>query len=48
MLKSFYKKTKRGRILKINQERYLRNDINCGLEKCPLCEEQSQYFFYFF
>ena len=35
--KTFYRKTKRGKILKVVREHYLRVDIWCGIEKCPSC-----------
>ncbi|KAF6023062.1 DIS3 [Bugula neritina] len=43
MLKSkvFVKKTKRGGILKIVREHYLRDDILCGFESCELCYKRK-------
>lgn len=40
MLKSkvFLKKTKRGGVLKIVREHYLRDDITCGHPSCTKCE----------
>ncbi|CAE6442699.1 unnamed protein product [Rhizoctonia solani] len=35
--RKFYKKTARGKVLKVLRERYVRDDIQCGIEKCPLC-----------
>ena len=35
--KVFLKKTKRGKILKIVREHYLRDDIWCGSEVCDGC-----------
>ena len=32
------KKTKRGRIIKIVREHYLRDDITCGSEICEKCD----------
>nr|XP_045614320.1 exosome complex exonuclease RRP44-like [Procambarus clarkii] len=37
-LKVFYKKTKKGNIIKIVREHYLRDDVWCGLEGCGMCE----------
>jgi exosome complex exonuclease DIS3/RRP44 len=34
--KSFVKKTKRGSVVKVVKEHYLRDDIGCGSEKCRL------------
>lgn len=44
MLKSkvFLKKTKRGGILKIVREHYLRDDILCGYPLCPKCSEEDE------
>ena len=41
MLKSrtFVKKTRRGGILKIVREHYLRDDVWCGLVRCSVCEQ---------
>ncbi|XP_033754703.1 exosome complex exonuclease RRP44-like [Pecten maximus] len=36
--KTFVKKTKRGKILKIVREHYLRDDISCGSESCQICD----------
>ncbi|XP_060081285.1 exosome complex exonuclease RRP44-like [Ylistrum balloti] len=36
--KTFVKKTKRGRIIKIVREHYLRDDITCGSESCQTCD----------
>ena len=35
--KIFYRKTKKGNILKIVREHYLRDDIFCGLKSCDIC-----------
>eukprot|EP00055_Hartaetosiga_balthica_P010541 m.45317 g.45317 ORF g.45317 m.45317 type:complete len:1019 (+) comp7213_c0_seq1:34-3090(+) len=32
--KKFMKKTKKGRVLTVNQEHYLRDDISCGFKEC--------------
>lgn len=43
MLKSkvFLKKTKRGGVLKIVREHYLRDDISCGHIDCQKCSEMT-------
>ncbi|KAK6620525.1 hypothetical protein RUM43_010817 [Polyplax serrata] len=38
---TFLKKTKRGNILKIVREHYLRNDIWCGSELCKKCQQKN-------
>ncbi|KDN36458.1 hypothetical protein RSAG8_10850, partial [Rhizoctonia solani AG-8 WAC10335] len=35
--RKFYKKTARGKVLKVLRERYVRDDIQCGIEKCETC-----------
>lgn len=37
--KIFMRKTKRGNILKIVREHYLRDDIGCGAEFCDYCTQ---------
>ncbi|KAB7507513.1 Exosome complex exonuclease RRP44 [Armadillidium nasatum] len=37
-LKTFYRKTKKGNIIKIVREHYLRDDVWCGLQACTVCE----------
>ncbi|XP_059621933.1 exosome complex exonuclease RRP44 [Phlebotomus argentipes] len=39
--KVFLRKTKRGKILKIVREHYLRNDIFCGSAACEVCPQMS-------
>ncbi|XP_071531275.1 exosome complex exonuclease RRP44 [Panulirus ornatus] len=39
--KVFYRKTKKGNILKIVREHYLRNDVWCGLDGCGSCESEE-------
>lgn len=39
--KTFIKKTKKGGILKIVREHYLRDDITCGSEICEKCDNKS-------
>ncbi|KAF9618769.1 hypothetical protein IFM89_002464 [Coptis chinensis] len=36
--KSFVRKTKQGKVLKVVREHYLRDDINCGASICKVCE----------
>ncbi|KAK7024218.1 exosome catalytic subunit dis3 [Halocaridina rubra] len=36
--KVFYRKTKKGNIIKIVREHYLRDDVWCGLDGCGMCE----------
>lgn len=35
--KTFFKKTKKGGVTKINREHYLRDDIACGSVLCDKC-----------
>jgi len=37
-LKTSIKKTRKGAVLKLVRECYLRDDISCGVEKCTKCE----------
>ncbi|KAJ9592683.1 hypothetical protein L9F63_015655, partial [Diploptera punctata] len=39
--KTFLRKTKKGNILKIVREHYLRDDIWCGSEICIICKHES-------
>ncbi|KAK8940904.1 hypothetical protein KSP39_PZI010538 [Platanthera zijinensis] len=39
--KSFVKKTKQGRVVKVVREHYLRDDIHCGAEICKVCQSSS-------
>ncbi len=39
--KSFVKKTKRGGVVMVQQERYLRDDIPCGFTACSHCQQPS-------
>lgn len=34
---SFAKRTRRGKVVKVVREHYLRDDIHCGIEGCELC-----------
>ncbi|KAH8268133.1 hypothetical protein KR026_000560 [Drosophila bipectinata] len=42
-LREFTRKTKRGNILKIVREHYLRDDIGCGSELCRKCFQNEVY-----
>ncbi|KAH8977266.1 RNB-domain-containing protein [Lactarius hatsudake] len=35
--RKFFKKTARGKVVKVIRERYLRDDVSCGIEKCREC-----------
>lgn len=37
--RKFFKKTARGKVIKIIRERYLRDDIYCGIVGCRLCAD---------
>lgn len=37
--KSFMKKTKSGKVMKIVREHYLREDLTCGFVSCPHCSQ---------
>ena len=39
--KSFVRKTKKGNVVKVVKEHYLRDDIYCGLEVCPVCQNDN-------
>ena len=43
MLKSkvFIKKTRKGSIVKVVREHYLRDDIGCGSEQCETCQNNK-------
>ena len=36
--KTFIKKTRKGSIVKVVREHYLRDDIGCGSEQCESCQ----------
>ncbi|VAI10162.1 unnamed protein product [Triticum turgidum subsp. durum] len=40
--KSFVKKTKQGRVVKVVREHYLRDDIPCGAFSCPSCDAAAR------
>ncbi|KAI0282541.1 hypothetical protein BGY98DRAFT_954568 [Russula aff. rugulosa BPL654] len=35
--RKFFKKTARGKVIKVIRERYLRDDVSCGIEMCREC-----------
>ena len=39
--KSFVKKTKKGAIVKVVREHYLRDDIWCGVKGCGKCQDKD-------
>ncbi|KAG8995141.1 exosome catalytic subunit dis3 [Tulasnella sp. JGI-2019a] len=40
--RKFFKKTARGRVVKVLRERYLRDDVPCGIKSCSLCDYDDQ------
>jgi len=40
--KTFLRKTKRGNIIKVVREHYLRDDIWCGNPDCELCDQEAE------
>jgi exosome complex exonuclease DIS3/RRP44 len=40
-LKTFVKKTRRGKIMKVVREHYLRDDLACGVENCVKCRNDA-------
>ncbi|KAG2063668.1 RNB-domain-containing protein [Suillus decipiens] len=38
----FFKKTARGKVIKVLRERYLRDDISCGVDGCRACNTTTQ------
>ncbi len=40
-INSFLRKTRRGHVLKITQELYLRSDITCGSNACQQCSSDQ-------
>ncbi|CCA72877.1 probable DIS3 3`-5` exoribonuclease required for 3` end formation of 5.8S rRNA [Serendipita indica DSM 11827] len=39
--RKFFKKTAKGKVIKVLRERYLRDDIPCGINECPYCITQQ-------
>ena len=40
--KTFVKKTKKGAVVKVVREHYLRDDVWCGVTGCKLCKQQDK------
>merc|ERR1719184_78984 len=40
--KTFIKKTRRGNIIKVVREHYLRDDIWCGSPLCQVCDQEQE------
>ncbi|KAI9489424.1 mitotic control protein dis3 [Zychaea mexicana] len=40
--KSFVKRTKKGNVVKVVKEHYLRDDIPCSSQACTICEQHSR------
>ncbi|KAF8518199.1 RNB-domain-containing protein [Gautieria morchelliformis] len=38
--RKFFKKTARGKVIKVIRERYLRDDVPCGLYPCSICSSE--------
>lgn len=39
--KSFVKKTKKGKVIKVVKEHYLRDDISCASLTCKTCDKNT-------
>ena len=39
--KTFVKKTKKGNVLKVTREHYLRDDVGCGVVDCEMCKKMK-------
>lgn len=39
--RNFFKKTAKGKVIKVLRERYLRNDVSCGIHGCQQCEAET-------
>ncbi|KAI0758758.1 RNB-domain-containing protein [Fomes fomentarius] len=39
--RKFFKKTARGKVIKVLRERYLRDDVVCGIHSCKLCASEQ-------
>ncbi|THV04768.1 RNB-domain-containing protein [Dendrothele bispora CBS 962.96] len=40
--RKFFKKTARGKVVKVLRERYLRDDVGCGIEGCRECASSDE------
>ncbi|KAJ6573965.1 hypothetical protein DFH09DRAFT_384346 [Mycena vulgaris] len=39
--RKFFKKTARGKVIKVLRERYLRDDVGCGIQDCTSCDNST-------
>ncbi|KAJ7806157.1 hypothetical protein B0H14DRAFT_2876773 [Mycena olivaceomarginata] len=39
--RKFFKKTARGKVIKVLRERYLRDDVGCGIQNCSACDNST-------
>ncbi|KAJ7480098.1 hypothetical protein B0H11DRAFT_2158020 [Mycena galericulata] len=39
--RKFFKKTARGKVIKVLRERYLRDDVGCGIQNCTACDNST-------
>ncbi|KAJ6569587.1 hypothetical protein B0H19DRAFT_1136142 [Mycena capillaripes] len=39
--RKFFKKTARGKVIKVLRERYLRDDVGCGIQNCSSCDNSA-------
>eukprot|EP00300_Choanocystis_sp_HF-7_P013762 c18439_g1_i1.p1 GENE.c18439_g1_i1~~c18439_g1_i1.p1 ORF type:complete len:968 (+),score=237.71 c18439_g1_i1:29-2932(+) len=39
VVKSFIKKTRKGHVIRVTREHYLRDDLSCGSECCSVCQQ---------
>nr|GAT46083.1 predicted protein [Mycena chlorophos] len=39
--RKFFKKTARGKVVKVLRERYLRDDVACGIQSCASCDNST-------
>ncbi|RDX49603.1 RNB-domain-containing protein [Lentinus brumalis] len=40
--RKFFKKTARGKVIKVLRERYLRDDVSCGIHSCQVCASEQE------
>ncbi len=40
--KTFVKKTKKGSVVKVVREHYLRDDVWCGVKSCSACKQGNE------
>ncbi|KAH9834605.1 RNB-domain-containing protein [Rhodofomes roseus] len=41
--RKFFKKTARGKVIKVLRERYLRDDVGCGIDGCSVCHDLRDF-----